>query len=119
MNLIFKSFEAFSKEWPDLKITYANYFSAESELHLTIESGTKIIIAFQEELENPSKKAENSKSLFGQFVTLKTYIDSYKNKLQSGEIVYIDARIPGKIFQCSEKNNCYNNLGEVYGKAYK
>lgn len=117
MMMIAKTFDLFAKTWPDLPISYANYFLSENELHLTIESGTKIIFAFQYEFENPSK--DQPKALIQQFLTLKTYIDSYKKLLQSGEIIYLDVRIPGKIFVCAERNNCYHNLREVYGNAYK
>lgn len=116
MLKLLKSFELFSLEWPDLLISYANYFMREDELHITIESGTKIIFAFHSENDTP-KNTEND-LLIREFITLKTYIDAHKKSLQSGEIIYLDARIPGKIFECSEKQNCYNNLREVYGSAY-
>ena len=49
MLVIFKIFELFEKEWTDLPVVQANYFSIERELHLILESNTKIIFALQAE----------------------------------------------------------------------
>lgn len=49
MLVITKIFELFEKEWTDLPIVQVNYFSIERELHLILESNTKIIFALQAE----------------------------------------------------------------------
>ncbi len=98
-------------------IARANYFSLENELHVTLESNTKIILSLaNEELNTTSEISEN---LIKQLVTLRTYIASNHSKLIDGSIFYIDARIPGKIFACVEEYNCYQNLVSVYGKTYE
>ncbi len=50
MFLITKIFEVFGTEWTDLEIARAKYFVSENELHIVLESNTKIILALQEDL---------------------------------------------------------------------
>lgn len=112
-----KIFELFEKQWTDLIIARANFFALENELHVTLESNTKIIFSLYNE-ENMTG-TEVSENLLGQLVTLQTYIQNHRAKLIDGSVFYLDARIPGKIFACAEEYNCYKNLVSVYGKAYE
>lgn len=52
MMIISKIFELFEKEWPELKVAYANYFLLENELHVTLESNTRIILALHAEQDS-------------------------------------------------------------------
>lgn len=117
MFVITKIFDLFEKEWADLKIANANYFSLENELHIILESNTKIIIALQGE-ENQTGK-DFSQNLLGELVTLQTYISKNRGKLIDGSVSYLDIRIPGKIFICTDAGVCKGNLVSVYGKVYE
>ena len=117
MFVIRKIFEVFSVEWTDLQIARANYFLKERELHIVLESNTKIIFALNEDLQN--WKNEISNDLLSQFITLKTYISSHREKLVEGNLYYLDARISGKIFACTDANICQKNLVNIYGNAYQ
>lgn len=79
MFVIAKIFEVFENEWTDLRIAQANYFSVENELHITLESNTKIIFALQEETH--SSTLAFSDNLLKQLVTLQTYIHTHRQKL--------------------------------------
>lgn len=117
MFLIGKIFELFAAEWSDLRIARANYFLIENELHIALESNSKIILAFEAEYENNTKEFSNS--LLGQLVTLQTYINEHRNKLADGSITYLDVRIPGKIFSCADEARCRQNLIMIYGGIYE
>lgn len=117
MWTISKIIETFRKEWSDLTIAKANYFLDENELHIILESNSKIIFAIHEDYN--SDKFEFSDTLLSQFITLKTYIAENRQKFVEWTITYADARIAGKIFACHELHQCYRNLVAVYGDAYK
>lgn len=90
--VINKIFELFEKEWTDLLIVQANYFAVERELHLILESNTKIIFALQAESGANSETFSNN--LLGQLVTLQTYMSENRAKLSDGSLIYLDVRIP-------------------------
>lgn len=116
--LISKIFEIFSSEWSDLEIARGRYFFAENELHVVLESNTKIILSLQE--EDNQEKNTLSNNLIDELITLKTYIANNRDKILDGSITYIDARIPGKLFICANnQEQCNNNLILVYGNAYQ
>lgn len=117
MWTISKIIETFRKEWTDLNIAKANYFLDENELHIILESNSKIIFSLHDELD--SDKLEFSDNLLAQFVNLKIYIKENRQKFIEWTITYADARIAGKIFACHELHRCYRNLVAVYGDAYK
>jgi hypothetical protein len=50
MAHILRIFEIFDSEWQDLKIAQSRYFVQENELHIQLESGTKIILALQDDV---------------------------------------------------------------------
>lgn len=117
MSIITKIYEIFSTEWSDIKLARSGYFAWENELHINLESGTKIIFALQDysDVQNGSIP----KNIFDQLITLRTYIIKNHSKITDGSIEYIDARIPGKLFVCSEKEQCKKNLILIYGETYR
>ncbi len=117
MGTISRIYEIFASEWPDIKLTRSGYFEWENELHITLESGTKIILALQSDREDQSWVIP--KNILDQLITLRTYISSNHTRIVDGSLAYIDARIPGKLFVCSDKIICQNNLILVYGETYK
>ncbi|PID84062.1 hypothetical protein CSB09_02820 [Candidatus Gracilibacteria bacterium] len=114
--LLQRVFAIFENEWSDLKITGAKYFLKENEVHLILESNTKIIFTLQDITGN---NTDIKDQISREFLGLKEYIQNHKNTILEGNIVYIDARIPGKLFICSDAKICNNNLINVYGNAYK
>lgn len=84
---------------------------------MNLESGTKIIFSLQD--ESNKQTGTIPKNVFDQLITLKTYILKNQIKLTNGSIEYIDARIPGKLFVCAEKEQCKKNLILIYGDAYR
>jgi hypothetical protein len=54
-----------------------------------------------------------------QILSLKIYNDRNKDILNTGDIRYIDMRVPGKIFICKDKVLCKNNLKRIYAEYYK
>lgn len=117
MEIISRIFEIFASEWPDIKLTRSGYFEWENELHVTLESGTKIMLALQNDKEDQSWGIP--KNILDELVTLRTYISNNRVHINDGSISYIDARIPGKLFICSDKIICQKNLILIYGEAYK
>jgi hypothetical protein len=120
MFVITKIFELFEKEWPDFTVASANYFVMENELHIVLESNTKIIFALQGEVGATGN--DFSKNLLEQLVTLQTYINSNNTNrtgLLNGSTMYLDVRVPGKIFSCPDSVNCKQNLISVYGRVYE
>lgn len=117
MLLITKIFELFEKEWTDLLIVEGKFFLIEKELHIVLESNTKIIFSLA--VDNVVSSEEFSKNMLGQLVTLQTYIQENRAKLMDGSLLYVDARIPGKIFECPQSVNCKQNLTAVYGAIYE
>lgn len=82
------------------------YFKLENELHISLETWTKIIIELWDNIQN-------------ELAMVKFYNDNNWDILSSGNIIYIDARIPNKIYVCSEKNTCNKNLSRIYPSYYK
>ncbi len=117
MAIVARIFEIFSTEWPNMRLARSRYFAGENELHITLESGIRIIFALQDDTEKHAGTL--SKNILNQLVTLRTYITNNPDKLTNNSLVYIDARIPGKLFVCSDKVVCQNNLLLIYGEAYK
>ena len=120
MFVITKIFELFEKEWPDFTVASANYFVVENELHIVLESNTKIIFDLQGEVGATGN--DFSKNLLEQLVTLQTYINSNNTNragLLNGSTMYLDVRVPGKIFSCPDSVNCKQNLISVYGRVYE
>jgi hypothetical protein len=117
MVIISQIFQIFSTEWPTLVLGRSRYYVAENELHIILESGTHIIFALQDDTE--IKNGTIPKNILDQLITLRTYISNNPAKLTDGSLIYIDARIPGKLFVCSDKVVCQNNLVLIYGDTAK
>jgi len=98
--------EFFLKAFSNVGISKFSYFRAERELHISIESGAKIILRLGDDIEK-------------QLATLRFYTDLNKDVLNSGDITYIDIREIGKIFVCKEKAACMKNLIRIYGPYYE
>jgi len=79
MFLISKTFDIFHSEWSDLVIAKAQYFILENELHINLESNTKIILTFQDEAINPTNEVSNL--LLDELITLRTYIANNRTKM--------------------------------------
>jgi hypothetical protein len=115
MLAITQILQIFSSEWPSLKLGRSRYYGSENELHLILESGTRIIFALQGDGEVRDSKIP--KSILDQILTFRTYISSNPLKLTDGSVAYIDARIPFKLFVCSDPIICQKNLNLIYGNT--
>lgn len=114
---VLRIFEIFTSEWQDITLARSRYFVRENELHIQLESGTKIIFALQDDVSQGVGDAP--KNIREQLITLRTYISANRARLMDKSISYIDARIPGKLFVCSDPVVCQKNLTLIYGEAYK
>ena len=117
MSIVTQIFQIFSTEWPTLTLGRSRYYVAENELHIILESDTRIIFALQDETE--VRSGTIPKNILSQLVTLRTYIANSAAKLTDRSLVYIDARIPGKLFICSDKVVCQKNIALIYGEIAK
>lgn len=116
MLLIGKVLGIFHDEWGDFVLGKIRYFAVENELHISLESGTKILITFQNDISG--NLTENLNFIKKQLVTLRSYIAAHKKELLGGGIIYIDARIDSKLFICWDKDVCKQNLMMIYGQIY-
>lgn len=82
------------------------YFKLENELHINLETGTKIIVELSDNIKN-------------ELAILKYYNDDNADILSSWNIVYIDVRIVNKVYACNEKIKCARNLARIYPSYYK
>ncbi len=114
--LLQRVFKIFSSEWSDLKIASAKYFLVENEVHIILESNTKILFTLQDVTGNGEDIKER---ISREFLGLKEYIQQERNAFLEGNITYVDARIPGKLFVCFNANVCTQNLIKIYGNAYQ
>lgn len=98
--------DLFKDVFPNKNIAKLIYFKIDNELHISLETWTKIIIELNSEI-------------WKQIAMLKFYNDNNKDILSSWDLVYIDSRIFWKIYSCSDKNLCYKNLIRIYPNYYK
>ncbi|MBC7503779.1 hypothetical protein H7169_02325 [Candidatus Gracilibacteria bacterium] len=117
MTTISRVFEIFTSEWSNIKLTKSRYFLGENELHIILDSGTRLIFALQDDSEK--RPGTISKNILDELVTLRTYIASNRSRITDGSLSYIDARIPGKLFVCVDKVICQKNLILIYGEVYR
>lgn len=108
----------FRSEFWDLTIGKVRFFEREDEIHIALESGTKIILTLQSP-NGVTDYASRMLSLKEQLFTLKQYIINHLKQFTDGSTIYVDARIPKKIFICREENTCKQNLRQVYGPSYE
>ncbi len=118
MLLVNKIISLFETEWNELTITKIRYFARENEIHMTLTSGTHVLLTLEAET-SAQDYASRVNSIKNQLIGLGTYIDKYKAALTDGQMMYIDARIVKKIFICKPKDICQNNLIRIYGDTYK
>jgi POTRA domain, FtsQ-type len=116
--LIGRITDLWRREWPDLIIEKIRYLDRENELHIAVVRWTKVILSLQwgVDVRNTKEQIRYAKQ---QLINLKNYIRNHPGELASGRITYIDMRIDGKIFLCSEAAICKNNLISVYGNVYR
>ncbi len=117
MNIISQIFQVFSTEWATLHLARSRYYVDENELHIILESHTHIMFALQD--DNEIQNRTIPKNILGQLITLRTYIANNPLKLTDWSVLYIDARIPGKLFVCSDTVICQKNLDLIYGETAK
>lgn len=117
MWIISRIFEIFTSEWADMKLVRSGYFTWENELHIALESGTKILFSLQNDTDKQS--GNMPKFILDQLITFRTFIANNRNKILDGSLYYIDARIPWKLFVCSDPIQCQKNLTLIYGEIYK
>lgn len=87
-------------------IAKLTYFKLENELHISLETWTKVIIELNDEISK-------------QLAMLKYYNDNNNDTISTWELFYVDIRIIWKIYACKEKIACMNNLNRIYSNYYK
>lgn len=92
MQRIVTARDTFFDRFTGVNISRLTYFKVERELHISLESGVRIIL----ELTEPE-------DITRQLAALRFYVDQHKDVLNLGEVAYIDIRNIGKIFICNEK----------------
>ncbi len=114
---ITKVVEIFKQEWWDIKIGKIRFLAEENEFHISLENGGRLLFSLQDFAINRNE-ADIYKNLKNQLLTLKTYIEKYRSVLSSDGLIYIDVRIPWKIFVCRVKDICSKNLELIYWNNY-
>jgi hypothetical protein len=89
------------------------YLKRENEIHVLLKNKVRILFTLQD-FTKKTGESENYNHLRMQILGLKTFIDTYTSDLLQAKFTYIDARIPGKIFSCREKDICIKNLTTIY-----
>ncbi len=115
-KVIVKILDFLITTYKDLTITRVLYFDKENEIHIET-SYWFILLSFQD--FDSSRENESAKYIKSELLTLKTYLDVRKEGEKIPAPVYLDARIPGKIFSCSDTVICKSNLRNLYGEIYK
>jgi DNA-binding transcriptional regulator GbsR (MarR family) len=118
MLLVNKIISLFETEWRDISIVKIRYFARENEIHMTLTSGTHVLLTLEAET-SAQDYTSRVNSIKNQLIGLSTYIDKYKAALTDGQMTYVDARIVKKIFTCKTKDVCTTNLVRIYGDTYK
>ena len=113
-----KVIDLFRAEWSDIAIGKIRYLSRENELHISLENGGRILFALQD-FSIQNTQTDIYKNLKDEIITLRSYISSYRNVLTDEWLIYLDVRIPGKIFVCREKESCNVNLKNIYWENYQ
>lgn len=112
-QIIKKTVDLFSDTWTDLTIDTIAYLKKENELHILLKNKTRILFTLQD-FTKKSGEAQNYNHLRSQLLGLKRYIETYRQDIIAGKYIYIDARIPGKIFTCRDPVICNKNLSIIY-----
>lgn len=106
MNQIIYTRDLFKQIFTWRNISKFVYFKLENELHINLETWTKIIVELWDNIQS-------------ELAMLKYYNDNNSDILSSWNISYVDVRIPNKIYACKEKTNCTKNLARIYSSYYK
>lgn len=106
MQKIIYTRDLFKEVFTGKNIAKFVYFKLENELHINLETWTKIIIELNSNIDK-------------QLAMLKYYNDNKKDILSSWDIVYVDVRIIWKVYSCTEKVKCFQNLSRIYPSYYK
>lgn len=106
MKRIILARDLFVKSFSAVNIAKLTYFRLERELHITLESGTHVIIRLGDDIDK-------------QISMLQFYQENNKEILNSGEVFYVDVRVLWKLFICKDKNVCKKNLNKIYGDYYR
>ena len=106
------------ENYPDFKIEKIYYLEKENEFHIVGKNNTHLLLALQDITEKNTQKPLY-KNLRASLLSLKAFIEDRKVDFIAGQYIYIDARIPGKIFFCKNTSICLSNLKLVYGDEYK
>jgi hypothetical protein len=112
-QILKKTIDFFWETWKDLPLEKAIYLKRENEIHMLLKNKLRILFTLQD-FTKKTGELENYNHLRMQIVSLKTFIDTYKSDILRSKFIYIDARVPGKIFSCREKDICMKNLTTVY-----
>ncbi len=101
-----KTLAIIESDFSDFRLAKSRYLENEQEFHITLESGVRIFLTLDNTLKN-------------QLLSLKTYAQSNRDVFLKWETIYVDARIVGKIFVCSDKVLCKQNMDTIYGPIYE
>ncbi len=112
-QIIKKTVDLFYDTWPDIIVENIAYLKKENELHILLKNKIRILFTLQD-FTKKSGEAQNYNHLRTQLLGLKRYIETYRQDIIAGKYVYIDARIPGKIFTCRDIPLCNKNLSTIY-----
>lgn len=113
-----KVIEILKLEWDGIRFGKVRYLIRENELHISLENGSRILFALQDFSIN-AKNTDIYSNLKNQILTFKAYMKQYRSVLDSDGLVYIDVRIPGKVFTCKIKDVCAKNLTLIYWENYQ
>lgn len=106
MPFVLKARDFFKSTFPTVNISKFTYFKSEREIHIALESGLVVLLRTADDIDT-------------QILSLKIYNDKNNDFINSGDVQYIDMRVPGKIFTCKDKILCKTNLRRIYGDYYK
>lgn len=112
-QILKKTIDYFLETWTDIPLDKIIYLKRENEIHIVFKNKVRILFTLQD-FAKKTGESENYDHLRMQILSLKTFIDTYKEDLLQSKFIYIDARIPGKIFSCRDKNICTKNLTTIY-----
>jgi hypothetical protein len=112
-QIIKKTIELFETTWSDLVVEKVVYLQKENELHIILKNGIRVLFTLQD-FTKKTGEAPSYKHLRMQLMSLKVFIEKYSTSVIEGKYIYIDARISGKIFSCSDKDICTKNIALIY-----
>ena len=112
---ILDTLERFKITLPSFIPTRILYFTEERELHISNEKWVILLLTLDNPLRSFDKRAE---SIQEQLNSLTQYQERNIKKIDTGDLKYIDARVSGSLYVCSNKPVCHKHLIDIYGKRY-